>query len=610
MLLDFLCNAPSEIILHSPTSHKSVLVTTLHCQQKKMTAPVTTSTSPSITITTTTTSTTLMTTTVTTSTSTTSTTYTSIHNSLTTSTFSQFNVHCDINVKDLFFVNSPAKEMYQFKLISNFDEKFDVNNFNILKQCQCDNIIIDNTNLCKLYATCNSKSKCLKLINLDNLDYTFKKNFIKSCMIKKNKNSKHYMLLTKNSFANFIDEFKILNSKSSKICYKSFTKLLKKDDNYRDFETFTALAHNFYKLDKKDQIQILKILSCCHSAKSTKFQNFQNLSQKKIISISYVLKIIKNFGKSHFLKSKRKKKKRFSQKKILDNDNCLKIGKQDLDDLLSSLQLQINHLNLKKLKNMRYSSKYYYLDFEEICQNIFFTNRLLDIYFILNKKTIGTTLSSLSHIHNEIKNLLQEQRSNKNIKDSPLYISEEAFYDFNSFQNPVTLEAEIRHAKAYLQDMPKKNKIKMLKNVQNEEDLKLFERRLEFILDISENSENIKKYEEFKEFKNFFDVLEKIKEKTFYKKEMPRCLNKKRKPIKSSPLKKTSLHLFENKIKVEKSEFWASTQDFVKEIKDHILLKKSVPKLSQYKASDEPFSGFQKHSILESTKRFMRRIGF
>ena len=271
-----------------------------------------------------------------------------------------------------------------------------------------------------------------------------------------------------------------------------------------------------------------------------------------------------------------------------------------------------DNLNLVKLKQVRLSTNYYYLNFEQICKNIFYCNRLCDIYYYLNNESIGSLDLEIKKMYSNLIHLVPSQCQPYETK-SKLYISEENFYNVNSNNfngTMLTMEAEIRSVKEYLQDIPISKKIKLIKTVRNISDLRKFEEKLSLILNLKEHKENIQNYDEFIEFKKFFDILEKLKEKSFYKNEIAVCLKKKRKPIKNLAYSKSqrSLNYFEETIKIKKHDFLQSTEELIKEITEDMTSYITHNKTSIRKCSSN--KGKVSDKIFERTRMFMRRIGF
>ena len=142
-------------------------------------------------------------------------------------------------------------------------------------------------------------------------------------------------------------------------------------NEHEKFQKIPFLCNRFFQIENKNfQIQILKILSQVKYDKNKKFIYFLKLSLKKLLHISYCLQAIKILKTTKFLKSNKK------HKSIKNDEKNVKVKIKDLEILMSQLNLKFNDLYLINSKvNVRKSNKFFVLNKEEICQNIFYTNR-------------------------------------------------------------------------------------------------------------------------------------------------------------------------------------------------------------------------------------------
>lgn len=95
---------------------------------------------------------------------------------------------------------------------------------------------------------------------------------------------------------------------------------------------------------------------------------------------------MKTFGKPYFLrKTQTTHSKKLKYKKRIVDENTAKFLKEDLNKLCSLLDLKFSELKLKEMKNKRRSSTYYYLLFEDLCKNSFYTKRNKHDFMLKNQ---------------------------------------------------------------------------------------------------------------------------------------------------------------------------------------------------------------------------------
>ena len=349
------------------------------------------------------------------------------------------------------------------------------------------------------------------------------------------------------------------------------------------------------------------------------FQEYLKYEISKIIKINIILEEIKVMAKSHHLQSKSKKfkvKKTKGQKKIQPIGNCIRIPKDDLDRMLESLNLTFEDLRLTEIKATRKSKHYYNTRHENICKNVFYIKRIMDIFFYVNN-TLGSAETEMKEIYDkifhisdfEINFVKSKQPCDKNFD----------FYRPQKQNSLTVIQSEIKMVQQYLEEIPLNKRIMLVKDVNSVEELILFQKRMQLVLDINSNISAIQNEKEFENFTTFFKIVEDLKFKAFYEEKMPKWLcQKKRKIIKGKKTSKkipkrpscnlNQVQYFENSIQVQKETIFSETLNLIKDIIDKNVQKDEI--VNNENSYPKIRRKVSKKEIINISKRFLRNIGF
>ena len=340
----------------------------------------------------------------------------------------------------------------------------------------------------------------------------------------------------------------------------------KSSDNYRSFQTIPILAQQFYNAPKLGQIKILQILSQSKYVTDMTIGNYLKNNVKDILYIYYILTILKQKSKSCYLHLNNKLLRPKRKNKRLDN--CIQIEKKVLNNLCFLLNIKFSDLQLNKLKSKRYSAHFYYFSHNQLCKNLFLIKRCQDIYFFLNEKNLPSFEFEIKNIHDQCKHIADFK-----INDVTHEIS---FYNPQTLaiQNQLVLETELVQVKNYLESINKEEQIKIIKGVENERDLAIFFKKLNFILDMKKNEENIQNYQQFSEIKSVLNFINNMKQRKTNRKRIQKQtikqkqINPKNKTDKKieKKLRKENLEAFEESLIINKKNIFQETSHLIKEI--------------------------------------------